>query len=1097
MMFLLFACAPDNTVGIRLSPPSAAFIAPSEGQSFFLGELVALAAEVSDPDTADAGELSVNWSVDQAGGAVTPGDVTAEGLASASWMPTSVGEVQITLHVVDSDAQEDSATVHVTIVANPAPVVMLTSPSDGDVLYVDSPFTLTGRVGDDNDGAAALTLAWTSAGGELADCATSTDVLGEVMCVPSSLPLGDQELCLTATDPWGSSGEACANITVEDCVTTWHSDADGDTFGDDTLTMEACDPPPGYVAIGGDCDDADAAFYPAAVEADCADPNDYNCDGSTGYADADGDGFAACVECDDAEGAINPAAAELCDGLDNNCDGAIDEPSAVDALTWYQDNDADLYGDASVTATSCSQPAGYVAAATDCDDADSAVNPAAAELCDGLDNNCDRTIDEPSAVDALTWYQDNDADRYGDASVTSTSCSQPVGYVADAADCDDADSAVNPAAAELCDRLDNDCDGTIDDASAVDALSWYQDNDADLYGDASVAVTSCSQPAGYVSDATDCDDTDALVYPGASDPLDGIDQDCDGLDASCGASTRNVPADYATIQEAINESCDGDVVEVSAGTYTENIDFSGKDLTVQGAGSGVTILDGDANGSSVVTMDGGTLSGFTVTNGLATNGGGIYVGTGTGATLSDLAVDGNTAGVAGGGLYATNADELTVSSCTFDDNVAEEYGGGVYLSGGSIHATDSDANRNTLLALTAYGGGWYASSTGSSADPSTFDSVNADENTVTAGVGYGGGAYLSGTFTWTGGGASDNAAGLYYGGVYASGTFALSSLTIAGNTASMDAALHAAGGGVSTIEDVTLSNNTQGGPRLAMLNSVATRGLVVWDNSFASGGLFLYGGSLSGLDMRGNTGGFQIYIYRSISIDHSVIAGNTGGGVFIDATGGQTVTLTNTTITGNSGWGVSAYADLIRGITLTNVVVSENGGYGISNGYIYAPVVEFCDAVDNSGGNYTGMTDPTGTDGNVSVDPGFVSWSAAMDPSTWDLHLAPGSALIDAGDSALLDPDGSNSDIGAYGGPAADFDYYDDADLDGLYDGWELAAGLDITSDDSAADSDADGLDNAAEFSAGTDPGTAHTDGDGRSDGVEVTAGTDPLDVGS
>ena len=1028
MMLLLVGCASDISVGVRISPPSAAIVAPSEGQSFFLGQVLALTAEVSDPDTAHPGELSVNWSVDQAGGTVTAGEVTPEGLASASWMPTSVGEVQITLHVVDSDAQEDTATVRVTIVDNPAPLVVLTSPADGAVVFVDSAITLTGRVGDDNDGAAALTLAWTASGTELLDCPMSTDELGEVACIPAALPLGEQELCLTATDPWGSSGEACASVTVADCLTTWLADADGDTFGDDAVTVEACDQPPGYVAAGGDCDDADAAWNPAAVEADCTDPNDYNCDGSTGYADADGDRFAACADCDDTDGAINPAAAEVCDALDNNCDGAIDESSALDALAWYLDDDADLYGDAASTVNACSQPAGYVA---------------------------------------------------------------------DAADCDDTDGAINPAATELCDGLDNDCDGAIDESSAADALAWYLDSDSDLYGDVSLDVISCSQPAGYVADATDCDDGDALVHPGAADPSDGVDQDCDGLDASCGASTRRVPADYATIQAAIDASCDGDIVDVSAGTYTENIDFSALDLTVEGAGSTVTILDGGSNGSSAVTMDGGTLSGFTVTNGLAPNGGGIYVGAGSGATLSDLAVDGNVATVAGGGLYATNADDLTVSACTFDDNVAEEYGGGVYLSGGSIHATDSEANRNTLLASTAYGGGWYVSSTGSSADPSTFDAVNADENTVTAGVGYFAGAYLSGTFVWTGGGASDNAAGLQYGGVYASGAFTLSGLTISGNTASTDSALYATGGGVSTVEDVILSNNTQGGPRIAMLNSVTTDGLVVWDNSFAAGGLSLSGGSLSGLDMRGNTGEYQMYVTRTTSIDDSVVAGNTGAGLFLDATGGQTFTIRNTTITGNTGTGVNAYADLVRGITLTNVVVSGNGGYGISNGYIYAPIVESCDVVDNGGGNYSGMSDPTGTAGNVSVNPGFVSWSEAMDPSTWDLHLAPGSALIDAGDASLVDPDGSPSDIGAYSGPTVDFSYYDDADLDGLYDGWELAAGLDIASDDSAADSDADGLDNAAEFSAGTAPDTADTDGDGRSDGTEVSAGTDPLDAGS
>ena len=99
---------------------------------------------------------------------------------------------------------------------------------------------------------------------------------------------------------------------------------DGDGFGDDTESIESCEILDGYAPNGGDCDDTDAAYNPAAVEDDCSDPNDYNCDGSAGTEDADGDGYLACEDCNDSNADINPDADEICDELDNNCDGDLD-----------------------------------------------------------------------------------------------------------------------------------------------------------------------------------------------------------------------------------------------------------------------------------------------------------------------------------------------------------------------------------------------------------------------------------------------------------------------------------------------------------------------------------------------------------------------------------------------------------------------------------------------------------------------------------------------------------------------------------------------------------------------------------------------------
>ncbi|MFH1462791.1 MAG: putative metal-binding motif-containing protein [Pseudomonadota bacterium] len=312
-------------------------------------------------------------------------------------------------------------------------------------------------------------------------------------------------------------------------TSTWYADTDADGWGDSGAQILACVAPSGHVALDGDCDDADPAFNPGAAETDCTDPHDYNCDGSVGYADADGDGFAACVDCDDADAGAWPGADEVCDGDDEDCDGVIDEDDAVDAPTWYADADGDGYGDAASTAVACAAPSGFVADDTDCDDTAAAVNPAATELCNGLDDDCSGVIDEDYAADAATWYADADGDGYGDAATIAVACVAPSGFVSDDTDCDDALAAVNPGATEVCNGRDDDCSGVIDEDYAADAPTWYADADADGYGDAAHSAVACTAPSGAVADSTDCDDADPGVNPGATEICNGVDVDCSGV----------------------------------------------------------------------------------------------------------------------------------------------------------------------------------------------------------------------------------------------------------------------------------------------------------------------------------------------------------------------------------------------------------------------------------------------------------------------------------------------------------------------------------------------------------------------------------------
>jgi len=306
---------------------------------------------------------------------------------------------------------------------------------------------------------------------------------------------------------------------------TWYRDSDGDGFGDDADSQSACSLPHGFSAHGGDCDDTDPAFHPGAAESDCTDSSDYNCDGSVGYADVDGDGEPACIDCDDNDNAVNTSASESCNGSDDDCDGQVDEAGATGESAWYLDADGDGYGRVSPSQSACDQPLGHVANSDDCDDLNASIYPGATELCDGVDNNCDLAVDDGAAA-PTTWYADADADGFGNPSVSTTGCEAPFGTVADSTDCDDLDPTTFPGATEVCDGTDNNCDLAVDEGAAA-PTTWYADADGDGFGNPSVSTDACAAPFGTVADSSDCDDLDATAFPGGTEVCDGADNNCD------------------------------------------------------------------------------------------------------------------------------------------------------------------------------------------------------------------------------------------------------------------------------------------------------------------------------------------------------------------------------------------------------------------------------------------------------------------------------------------------------------------------------------------------------------------------------------------
>src|SRR6185369_14212661 len=131
----------------------------------------------------------------------------------------------------------------------------------------------------------------------------------------------------------------------------------------------------------------------------------------------------------------------------------------------------------------CSAPAGYVDNNTDCDDSNKDVNPSAAEVCNGIDDNCNDVVDE--GCTEYTYYADLDGDTYGDPNNTTNSVNStpPAGYVADNTDCDDGDAAIHPGVAEICNNIDDNSNGVADEGVKS---TFYRDADGDTYGDPAV-----------------------------------------------------------------------------------------------------------------------------------------------------------------------------------------------------------------------------------------------------------------------------------------------------------------------------------------------------------------------------------------------------------------------------------------------------------------------------------------------------------------------------------------------------------------------------------------------------------------------------------
>ncbi len=336
----------------------------------------------------------------------------------------------------------------------------------------------------------------------------------QCLCAPVGLVTasraGDCNDLVASANPGGT--ERC-NQVDDDCdsatdegnaegCTSFLRDVDGDAFGVTGDAQCVCTAGPVYRAVlGGDCADNNAQRNPGrsevcnGVDDDCDSSTDP--DGSDGcllrYRDGDDDNFGVsedlrCLcsvaapwdaqvggDCNDNNGAIKPGVAETCNGIDDDCDGLIDEVGASGCTTFYLDADGDRVGVVSQSLCLCSAQAAYSATAVgDCDDGDARRTPGKTESCNLIDDDCDLNVDEDNSVGCQNFWEDVDDDTFGVDGSQRCLCAPDDDHTATRiGDCDDLRSNVNNSAIEICDSVDNDCDGVVDEsACGLPTVNW-------------------------------------------------------------------------------------------------------------------------------------------------------------------------------------------------------------------------------------------------------------------------------------------------------------------------------------------------------------------------------------------------------------------------------------------------------------------------------------------------------------------------------------------------------------------------------------------------------------------------------------------------
>ncbi|MCB9675637.1 MAG: putative metal-binding motif-containing protein [Alphaproteobacteria bacterium] len=637
----------------------------------------------------------------------------------------------------------------------------------------------------------------------------------------------------------GTAAEELPFEVEVDPAPAWYADADADGVAGGEPTY-ACTP--SGESEGPDCDDGDNTVFPGAAEV--CDGLDNDCDGTVpaNEVDADGDSWRLCDEdCDDDDSNRHPMADEVAgSGVDANCDGV---------LLCFEDLDGDGYGAGTVELdasqhTDCDDTSvAAVALGGDCDDTEPARSPGNTEVVNsGIDEDCSGDME---------CYVDGDSDGFGIAAVVALTdaCDVPAG-----GDCDDAEGTIYPGAPEVvADGIDTNCDG-VDDC--------YEDIDGDGHGTTVIVIgldLAC-QISGTATSTDDCDDADTTVHPGAPELCDGIDNDCNGIDAeesdadgdgyvSCSPWVGSLPGldggdcddveprvhpGHVEICDGIRNDCTPQTADLGAlafwvdGTDVATDDFQDAlDALSDGGEMRVCGTGGDPQTTFVLT---GAVAATLVGSPGARIRGSISLQAGS-LTFEQLELTGGPA-TQGGALSIANAAEATLLdtdiTCTDVQGVTD--GGGIWVAG-ALQAASSDV---TGCLATGNGGGIHVSS------GATVDLTNVDLTGNSAG-GNGGGLWTGAPLTGTDLNLFDNTA-TNGGGVFvASGALHLISSTFDNNAATGNGGGLYLGGSNGRIDDAVFTLNQApsgdgGGVYLTGAGHDFLTNLRLVENSAADGG---------------------------------------------------------------------------------------------------------------------------------------------------------------------------------------------------------------------------------------------------------------------
>ena len=422
----LAGCDSDLGIAVYNDAPSAVIDSPVDGQIFDEGATVSFLGTVFDDQ--DVEDLEVSWSSSIDGQLPDLDPPDTAGLVEFATASLSSGIHIITLRAIDShgDQGEDQITLEVLDVPD-LPHIEILRPQVDEQGLENFPFIFVAEVSDNQDAAENLEVQMGAAPGGLV-CEMVPDGVGQADC-DAILPIGAYILNFAVTDSDGNTVTARREYEV---VSQGDFDADGD----------------GFSPNAGDCDDHNHTVYPGAPEVCDGIDNDCNVltaiDVGTLCYDDDADGYCEqppCVntaetlpDCNDALYSVSPGAPEILDGIDNDCDGIIDEGTAS-----YDDD-----GDGYCEAPPCVNAAGLQ---SDCNDSEYTISPGVGEICnDGIDNNCDGTEQLKDAIGCVPFFYDNDGDTFGVPGPTECYCGdgQSPYTGLDTQDCYDSNPAVYP-----------------------------------------------------------------------------------------------------------------------------------------------------------------------------------------------------------------------------------------------------------------------------------------------------------------------------------------------------------------------------------------------------------------------------------------------------------------------------------------------------------------------------------------------------------------------------------------------------------------------------------------------------------------------------